>query len=290
DRTAGRDDGAVMDAGPGAGLPRVDAGFAVDDAAVEGVLDERAVVAGVGAEEALVVGLVVGEQQAAAGRGVEEAAAEAVLDQQRLQRHGAGVVGDEAEGVGGGRSGLDDGARQRFGGPRPGVAEPEVRQDVQRRGVGAAVVRRDADADVLGAGLGVLDDDVEVAIIGEDTGVEQFVLGLARGAAAGFGDAVGVGGSGLRVLVEVAEVRAGGGGVEVEVGFLDVVAVVAFGAAEAEEAFLEDGVAFVPQGEGEDEELVAVAEAGEAVLAPAVGAGAGVVVGEVVPGVAVGAV
>ena len=42
--------------------------------------------------------------------------------------------------------------------------------------------------------------------------------------------------------------------------------------------------------EGEDEELVAVAEAGEAVLAPAVGLAARVVVGEVVPGVAVGAV
>src|SRR5262249_9638454 len=56
---------------------------------------------------------------------------------------------------------------------------------------------------------------------------------------------------------------------------------------QAEEAFLEDGILAVPQRQGEGENLIAIGEAGQAVLAPAVSAAAGVVVGEVVPGVAV---
>src|SRR5262249_49243853 len=51
-------------------------------------------------------------------------------------------------------------------------------------------------------------------------------------------------------------------------------------------AFLEDRVLPVPQGQREAKPLLVVGDAGEAVLPPAVGAGPGLVVGEVVPGVA----
>ena len=78
--------------------------------------------------------------------------------------------------------------------------------------------------------------------------------------------------------------------VEVEVALLDVLAVVALGAGEAEEPLLQDRIAPVPQREREADVLVAIADAGEAVLVPAVGARAGVIVRKVVPGVAVGAV
>src|SRR5215208_5644369 len=78
----------------------------------------------------------------------------------------------------------------------------------------------------------------------------------------------------------------GGRRVQIEVVLLHVLAVVAFGAGEAEEALLEDGVGLVPEGKGETEGALVVADAEQAVLAPAVGAGAGVVVGEGVPGVA----
>src|SRR5262249_2874747 len=54
--------------------------------------------------------------------------------------------------------------------PRPGVAEPEGRQDVERRGVGAAVRDREANEDILGRRLGVLDRYVEVAAVVEDAG------------------------------------------------------------------------------------------------------------------------
>jgi hypothetical protein len=81
-----------------------------------------------------------------------------------------------------------------------------------------------------------------------------------------------------------------GDAVEVEVVFLDVLAVIALVVGQAEEALLEDRVAAVPEGQSEAEVLEAVAEAGQAVLVPAVGAAAGVVVREGGPGVAVGAV
>jgi hypothetical protein len=62
--------------------------------------------------------------------------------------------------------------------------------------------------------------------------------------------------------------------------------VVALAVGQTEEAFLENGVAAIPQGQGEAEPLLVFGQAGEAVLAPAVGPGAGLIVGEVVPGVA----
>ena len=77
--------------------------------------------------------------------------------------------------------------------------------------------------------------------------------------------------------------------VEVEVVLLDVLAVIALAVGQAEEAFLEDRIFAVPQGQGEAEPLLVVGDAGQAVLAPAVGGG-GLVVAEVVPGVATFAV
>jgi len=74
--------------------------------------------------------------------------------------------------------------------------------------------------------------------------------------------------------------------VQVEIILLDVLAVVALTVGQAEEPFLQDGILAVPQRQGEAETLVVVGDAGQAVLAPAVGAGAGLVVIEVVPGVA----
>ena len=66
--------------------------------------------------------------------------------------------------------------------------------------------------------------------------------------------------------------------VEVVVILLDVLAMVAFERSEAEEPLLENRVAAVPECGGEAEELIAVADAGDAVLAPAVGLAASQVV------------
>src|SRR5207245_5886372 len=92
------------------------------------------------------------------------------------------------------------------------------------------------------------------------------------------------------VFVQALHVGVGGRVVKVEVIILDVLAVIAFVAVETEEALLEDRVVAVPQRNGEAEKLVAVADARDPVLVPAVGAGAGVINGEVFPRSAIGAV
>ena len=102
---------------------------------------------------------------------------------------------------------------------------------------------RDADQEVVGIGLGVLDDDVEVAVVVEDAGVDQLELRLAAAAPRVLLDELGVGKRRLRILVEPLHVRVRRRRVEVEVVLLDVLAVVALVAGQAEQALLEDRVA-----------------------------------------------
>src|SRR4029078_1474749 len=130
----------------------------------------------------------------------------------------------------------------------------------------------------------------EVPVVVEDAGVQELVLQLLAAPPAVRLDEVPVRELALRVLVEVLHVRVRGRGVEVEVVLLGVLAVVALAVGEAEDPLLEDGVPLVPQGEREAEPLFVVGDPAQAVLAPAVRAGARLVVREVVPGAAVGAV
>jgi len=63
--------------------------------------------------------------------------------------------------------------------------------------------------------------------------------------------------------------------VEVKVVLFDVFAVIRLAVRESEQALLEDRVLAVPQGQAEAEVLLVIGNAGDAVLAPAVGARAG---------------
>ena len=94
----------------------------------------------------------------------------------------------------------------------------------------------------------------------------------------------------LRILVQHLEIGVGRRGVEEVVQLLHVLAVVAFAVGQAEEPLLENRIVAVPQRQRETEALFVIGEAGDAVLAPAVGLAAGVIVRQVVPGRAVGAV
>ena len=174
--------------------------------------------------------------------------------------------------------------------PRPRVAEPERGEDVDRRRLGPGVADRDADEDVLGRGLRVVGGDLPVAAVVEDARVDELELGVAEAARGVLGDEPLVGELGLRVHVAPAHPRVRRRRVEVPPVLLGVLAVVPLGAGEAEDALLQDRVAAVPEREREAERLAVVADAGEAVLAPAVGARAGVVVREEAPRVAAGAV
>src|SRR5580700_1218218 len=77
-----------------------------------------------------------------------------------------------------------------------------------------------------------------------------------------------------------------GSGIEVVVVFLDVLTVVAFAIGETEKPLFQDRVFFVPQGEGEAQPLLLVADSGQAIFAPAIRAAASVVMGKVVPCIA----
>ncbi len=246
---------------------------AVDDAVVDAVLRELRGVDHV--PQPAGVAVVVAEQQLALALDLQHVGAE--LGMVGLHRQRVRVDGMEARPFGVGR-------------PGPGVAEPQRRQEVHRRVLRTSVGDGDPEADVEGISLGVLDRDVEVAPLVEHTGVDQLVLHLGAGPGSVGTDQVVVGKGGVRVLVQPALVGVGRQVVEVEVVLLHVLAVVALGVGQAEQALLQDRVALVPEGEREAQPLLVVAQAGQTVLAPVVGARPGLVVAEVLPGRAVVAV
>src|ERR1051326_7336810 len=287
----GRLAGVDLHAQPAAGLRAAHCRIhrvlvAVDDAAMERLLRKRAARLRGRAEHARAVRLVVGEEEARAGRQLEAVRAEPRLVQQAGERRRVRVVGEQRAVV---RRG-DDRLRRVTAVPRPRVAEPELRDEVQRRALAAAVVRRHAHDERVLVRLGDLDLDVEVAVVVERAGVDQLVLRLARAARAVALDQVDVRERALRILVEHPLVGVARQRVDVEVTLLHVLAVVPLGRHEAEVALLENRIALVPERHRPAEDLVAIRESGDAVLAPAIGLEAREVVREKAPGVAVRAV
>jgi hypothetical protein len=56
------------------------------------------------------------------------------------------------------------------------VAKPKCREHVERSCLRTAIGDRNLDQDIFGRRLGVLDEHVEVAVVSENTRVEQLVL------------------------------------------------------------------------------------------------------------------
>src|ERR1700693_806062 len=71
--------------------------------------------------------------------------------------------------------------------------------------------------------------------------------------------------------------------IEIVIVFLNVLAVIAFAVSQAEQAFLKDGISPIPERDCEAELLGFVGDAGQTILAPAVSAGPGLIVREIVP-------
>ena len=221
-------------------------GPSADHPVVEGILHVRA---GVGRPmQADMVGLVLGEEQRRSGRLAEDfppVTSEGLMlavdldfrDRPHPRPWCAAFVGAV---------------------PGPGVAEPERRQEMDRRVFRPSVDDLDADEQILHVGLGVLHGHVEAAVAVEDPGVGELELRGVLAAPPVLLDESGVGELRLRIPVEGAGVGMGRGGVEVEPGFLDVLAVIAFGVGEAEEPFLKDRVAAVPKGGSEAQPALTV--------------------------------
>src|SRR5215469_1253094 len=94
----------------------------------------------------------------------------------------------------------------------------------------------------------------------------------------------------MGIFVEHAHITVRRSGIQIEIAFLDIFAVIALVAGEAEQAFLEDGVLAIPHGEGKADQLMAIADATDAVFSPAIGPCVGLIEGKGFPRRAVGAV
>jgi hypothetical protein len=75
--------------------------------------------------------------------------------------------------------------------------------------------------------------------------------------------------------------------VEVVIKLLDIFTVVTFRSGKTKEPFFQDRIATIPESKGKAEALVVVTNAKQPVFTPAVGAGTGVIVRQVIPGIAV---
>src|SRR5215813_13628039 len=171
--------------------------------------------------------------------------------------------------------------------PRPEVAEPQGRQYVDLSLGGSAIGYADLDQHVCRRGFCVLDEYVEIPVFIEYAGVEQFVFGSCLTAAP-----VGLYQIQIRIFIlgifiQILHIRVGRGAVEVIVILLDVLPVIGLAIGQAVHPLLEDRVLAVPQGERKAQSLLVVADTGEAVLAPVIGARPGLIMSEVVPRIAV---
>src|SRR4030095_12886685 len=150
-----------------------------------------------------------------------------------------------------------------------------------------AIVDSDEHEDVIRPRLRVFHEHVEIAVVIEDAGVEQLELGSVLAPAPVLLHELRVREFPLRILVEHSQVGMRRSGVEVVVKLLSVLAVVALGVGQSENAFLEDRVFTIPQSERKTEALGIIADAGQTVLAPTIRAAACMVVREMLPGIAV---
>ena len=99
--------------------------------------------------------------------------------------------------------------------PRPGITEPELGQNVQHGAVRTAVGYGDPNENVVRRVLRVFRSDVEITILCENAGVDEFELGLELAAPTIFLHQPFVWVGGLRVFVEAFEVGTGRGRIKV---------------------------------------------------------------------------
>src|ERR1051326_3788688 len=109
-------------------------------------------------------------------------------------------------------------------------------------------------------------------------------------AAAIFFDQLGVRKCSLWIFIEVFQVRMRGRRIQIEKVFLDVFAMIAFTSRQSKCALLENRIVAIPKRQRKANHLMAIANSGEPVFVPAKSARACMVVGKIIPGIAVGTI
>ncbi len=110
-----------------------------------------------------------------------------------------------------------------------------------------AVVHRDANEDVRRRLLRVFRNNIEIAVLVEGAGVDQFELRIEIAAASVLLDELRIGKRALRIFIERLQVGMRGRRVQVVVALLDVLAVIPFAVGQAEQAFFQNRIAAVPE-------------------------------------------
>ena len=144
-------------------------------------------------------------------------------------------------------------------------------------------MRGDLQQNVVGGGLGVFNHHVEIAALVEYAGIDKLELAVGHAARRVFRHQPVVREGGLRIFVQHPHVGMRRRTIEEVVEFLDVLAMIALGVGEAEQTLLQNRVVLVPQSEADAPKQLVVGETGQSVLAPAVGAAAGMVVRKIIP-------
>ena len=157
-------------------------------------------------------------------------------------------------------------------------------------GLRAGVGHLHGHQQVIRAGLGVVHLDDPVPVLIEHPGIQQFILGLLAAARRVLINEVLVRERGLRIVIPPAVPHMARQRVEIPPVLLDVLAVVALRPGQAERPLLQDRVLAVPQRQAQAQPLFDVAEPGQAILTPPVGARPRLIVRQVVPRLAVRAV
>src|SRR5215470_5930367 len=142
---------------------------------------------------------------------------------------------------------------------------------MERSWLRPTIVRSNSNENVFVFRLCVFNKNVEVAILVEDSCIEEFELGLRAATALVFIHKPAVRKFGLRIFVQRFHVAMSRRGIEVEVILLYVFAVIAFVACKPKNALLQDGIAAIPKSEREADHLMAIADTGDSVFSPAVG-------------------
>ena len=157
-------------------------------------------------------------------------------------------------------------------------------------GVRARVRDLDRHQEVVRVRLGIVDFHDPVPVVVEGPGVEQLIFGIPLASPAVLPQQIVIGKGSLGVVVAPPVPGVARQGVQVPPVVLDVLAVVGFGSGQAEGPLLENGILAVPQRQAEAQALLDVAKPGQAVFAPSVGSGPGVVMRKIRPRFAVRAV
>src|SRR2546430_15027166 len=84
--------------------------------------------------------------------------------------------------------------------PGPGIAKPERRQEGQASWRRATIDGTNADQDILWSGLGILDEDIEIAVLSENPSIVKLIFRILSAPSGIFIDELLVGEGGLGIL------------------------------------------------------------------------------------------